>query len=555
MNRRFLLPRGFLPGLVLALGLALGVAGCGDSGELDSDGVLVQMSSDDGVIIRRGNGGEPDSLDPHRSEETSAADILRDLFEGLTSENPDGSVAPGGAERWEISEDGRTYTFYLRADGRWSNGDPVVAEDFVAGLRRSVDPATGSVYGQLLQSIEGALDVVAGRLPPEALAVKAISDRVVEIRLVEPTPYFLEILNHSTAYPIHRASHEKLGDQFARPGNLVSNGAYELVEWVVQSHVKLRKNPYYWDADNAAIDTVYYVHIESPAAELKRYRAGELDFTFTLPNNQYQWIRENLPEELVVGPYASVYYYQFSLSNPPFDDIRLRQALTMAIDRTIMVEKVTGVGEIAAYSFVPTAVSGYTAARFPWMDWPEEQRLAEARRLYAEAGFSKDNPLDVELFYNTSENHKKIALAISAMWKQALGVRARLMNLEFKVMLEQRRDNSRWQVMRMGWVGDYNDPNTFLEIFHSTHGQNDPGFDNPEFDRLLAEASGTLDPARRAELLQAAEALMLSEYPVMPIYFSVIKRIVKPWVIGYQTNGLDHNYSKFLSIDTEARGF
>jgi oligopeptide transport system substrate-binding protein len=544
-----------VPLLALALWLLSGASGCGDPESGAQANKPLPPPAEDGLVFRRGNGGEPDSLDPQRSEETSAADILRDLYEGLTAENPDGSLAPGVAERWEISDDGRVYTFDLRDDARWSNGDPVVADDFVAGMRRAVDPATGSAYGQLLQAVEGALDVVAGRQPPEALGVRSLSDRVLEIRLVEPTPYFLEVLNHSTAYPVHRESLARFGDRFARPGNQISNGAFMLDEWVVQSHVKLRKNPHYWDADNVAVDTVYYLHIEEPSAELKRYRAGELDFSFTLPNNQFSWVSENLPDELVVAPFGSVYYYQFSLKNQPFDRLKLRQALAMAIDREIIVEKVTGVGEIAAYSFVPTAVTGYQPAQFPWKDWPSERRLEEARRLYAEAGFSEDRPLEVELFYNTSENHKKIALAIAAMWKQALGVKARPTNLEFKVMLQQRRDGSRWQVMRMGWVGDYNDPNTFLEIFHSTHGQNDPGFDDPEFDRLLAESGGTRDPDRRRELLQAAEARLLSQYPVMPVYFSVVKRLVKPWVLDYQPNGLDHNYSKFVSIDTDARGF
>ena len=541
--------------LVLALFMSAGLGGCGESGSAVEGNEPVPPAAEDGLVFRRGNGGEPDSLDPQRSEETSAADILRDLYEGLTAEARDGSLTPGVAERWEVSDDGRVYTFYLREDARWSNGDPVVAEDFVAGMQRAVDPATGSAYGQLLQAIEGALDVVAGRQPPESLGVRALADRALEIRLIEPTPYFLEILNHSTAYPVHRPSLAEFGDQFARPGNQVSNGAFMLDDWVVQSHVKLRRNPHYWDADKVALDTVYYMHIEQPSAELKRYRAGELDFTYTLPNNQFRWITENMPAELVVGPFASVYYYQFSLGNAPFDDPRLRQALTMAIDRQIIVEKVTGVGEIGAYGFVPTAVTGYQPAQFLWKDWPAERRLAEARRLYAEAGFGDDNPLEFELFYNTSENHKKIALAISAMWKQALGVKARPTNLEFKVLLQQRRDASRWQVMRMGWVGDYNDPNTFLEIFHSLHGQNDPGFDDPEYDRLLGEASATMDPVRRAELLQAAEQQLLSEYPIAPIYFSVVKRLVKPWVLGYQPNGLDHNYSKFVSIDTAARGF
>jgi oligopeptide transport system substrate-binding protein len=271
-------------------------------------------------VLHRGNLTEPTSLDPHKGDGVASSNIQRDLFEGLIIPAPDGSLVPGAAERWEVSADKKTYRFFLREDGRWSNGDPVTAGDFVYGLRRSADPATLSNYSMILSPIENADAVIHGLEPPENLGVEAESERVLVIRLKAPTPYFAELLTHSTTYPLHEKSVTELGRQFARPGNLIGNGAFVLDEWVVQSHIKLSKSPTYWDRENVRLETVFYYPIENLNTELKQYRAGELDWTDSLPYQQLNWVRENLPDEIHIDPYLGVYYFGFNASRPPFKD-------------------------------------------------------------------------------------------------------------------------------------------------------------------------------------------------------------------------------------------
>ncbi len=502
----------------------------------------------DQQIFHKGNGAEPQTLDPHRAEGVPSSNIQRDLFEGLTSEAPDGEIIPGAAERWDISDDLKTYTFYLRSNARWSNGDPVTANDFEYSLKRSVDPVTLSRYSPILYPIVNAEAVATGKSPPETLGVKATDRLTLVIRLNAPTPYFLGLLTHSTTLPVHQPSVEAHGSQFSRAGNLISNAAYILDEWVVQSHIKLVRNSMYWDNANTTIDEVYYHAIENQDAELKRYRADELDFTYELPYSQLTWIRENLAEELAIAPYLGSYYYGFNVTRPPFKDNRnLRLALAMAIDRDIITKKVTGAGEIPAYGWIP-AVTGYEQQKPEWAGWTQEQRNEEARRLYNEAGYSSDQPLEVEVLYNTSQNHKRIAVAIASMWKQTLGIKASLVNQEWKVFLETRKAKVTTEIFRAGWIGDYNDPYTFAELRLSYTQQNDTGYGNPRYDALLEQSGQEGDLHKRAELIQAAERVLNNDIVSIPIYFYVTKRLVKPWVKGYEPNILDHHYTKNIHI-------
>lgn len=531
------------------LALCLLVA-CGQEAPAPASEKSLSAPAAEGMVFRRGNGGDPDSLDPHRSEGTGSGAILRDLFEGLVGETVTAALRPAGAERWEISADGLEYTFYLRPAARWSNGDPVVAEDYVFGLRRSVSPATASSYAQLLAPIENAAAVIAGEADPAELGVRALDDHTLQISLAAPTPYLLGMLTHTSAYPVHRPSLAAHGDQFTRPGKLVSNGPYMLDDYVAQSHVKLVRNALYHQADEVAIDTVYYFNTEDRNAELKRYRADELDYTFTVPSTQLNWIRENLGGQLRSAPYLSVYYYILNLDKAPFkDQPALRQALSMAIDRKTLAEKVVGAGDVPAYSFVPPGVAGHQQVQYRWAETPYPERLQQAQALYEQAGYSRVAPLQVEMRYNTSENHKKIAVAIAAMWKQALGVEATLVNEEWKVFLQTRKNRSAWEALRFSWVGDYNDANTFLEIMHSAHGQNDAGYDNPEYDRLIEAAAVETDLGKRAGLLARAERMMLDDYPVIPVHFSVSKHLVKPWVQGYQPNIMNRDQSRYYRIE------
>jgi oligopeptide transport system substrate-binding protein len=491
-------------------------------------------------VLRRGNSVEPETLDPHRARGVSAANILRDLYEGLTTEAPDGAIVPGMAETWDVSADGRVYTFTLRAEARWSDGAPLVAADFARSLRRVLDPATGSPVSQILAPIEGAEDVIAGRAPAAGLGIEAPDPRTLIVRLAAPTPYFPAVLAHPAAFPV-RAD--------AANAQVVGNGAYRLAEWVPQSHLTLVRNAHYRNDVATAIDRVIYYPTEKPASELKRYRAGELDLTDTIPVSQARWVREHLGAELQVAPYLGLYYYGFNLTRPPFkDQPGLRRALALAVDRETLTTRITASGERAAYGWVPPGVTGYAPVLPEWAHWPHEQRLAEARRLYAEAGYSAQRPLELELRYNTGDNHKRVALAVTWMWRQALGVRTRLINEEFKVYLQNRRHRQVTQVFRADWIGDFNDPATFAERMLSTSGLNDTGWTHEAYDRLVTQARAEADAPRRQALLQEAERVLLDELPVLPLYGYVSKRLVKPYVAGWQANIMDHHYTRHLRM-------
>lgn len=537
---------GLLAGVSIIVA-SLTLAGCGNPQTGSENNRSAQR---DGRIdtLHRSGGAEPDTLDPHRSEESGGLGIVADLFEGLVTTAPDGTLIPGAAARWDISEDGTVYRFELRPEARWSNGDPLVAEDFVAGLQRTVSPETGSSYAQSFWLIENAEAVTTGRLAPDALAVTALGPHSLEIRLHTPAPHFLALLNQGSASPLHRSSFAEHGARFARAGLMVSNGRYTLEEWAVQSHILLRRNPYYHAKDDVRIENVRVHSIEDINSEFNRYRTGEIDLTTQIPNNQYRWVRANLPDELHSAPMLGTYYYLLNIHRPPFDDLRVRRAISMTLDRTLMTERVTGTGERPAKAFVPDGTANHLPVRPDWADWPMEQRQAEARRLLAEAGYGPERPLNFELVYNTSDNHRRLAVAAASMWEEALGVRAAILNQEWKVMLQARRDLSSWQMMRMGWVGGYDDPHTFLHTKESGHGHNTLQWSNARFDELLALSNRETDPQRRAELLREAEQLLIDDHVIVPVYFYVSKRLVAPRVADFQSTMTDVIRSGHLGL-------
>ena len=546
---------------VLTMSLLLLVFGCGKKQEIacivGNQDVIVGGESGQELsptqVFRKNNGTEPGTLDPHRAEGVPASNVLRDLFEGLVMEDPSGAYISGAAESWSLSEDAKTYVFKMRENGKWSNGDVVTAEDFVYGLRRSVDPATLSNYSSMLYPIKNARDIVLGKRSSETLGVRANGPTTLIIELEGPTPYFLSLLTHSTTYATHRPSVEKFGARFTRPGNLVGNGAFKLEEWRVQSHIKLVRNTEYWDNKNTTLEEVYYYPIDDVNSSFKRYRAQELDFTETVLAEQLPWIRQCLPGDLKISPYFGSYYYGFNNTQPPFKNKpKLRTALSMAVDRSVITDIILGAGQIPAYSLVPS-VKTFKAVPANWSQWTQEQRNQEAQRLYSEAGFSKEKPLEVEILYNTSDNHKRIALAIAAMWKQTLGVKTTLRNQEWKVFLETRRLKQGTQVYRAGWIGDYDDPYTFSQLLHSENEMNHPGYSNKEYDGLINLAAIKNAGEERLEILREAERLMLEDMPIIPLYFYVSQHLIKPWVSGLEGNVMDHHYSKYVRIlKTEA---
>jgi oligopeptide transport system substrate-binding protein len=554
------LPRFRAWPLWAALAVLSGIAGCGgrdESRTAGTDGAATPQgvrgserpADFDPTVLRRGNGPEPESLDPQGARTDAAFNVLRDLFEGLTAVGADGSAVPAAAESWTVTPDGLEYTFRLRDGLRWSNGDPVVAADYVTGLRRLVDPKTASPYAQFIEPVLNAAAIVRGEMPTDALGVSAPDERTLVVRLGAPAPYLLGLLAQPPTFPVHSPSLARHGTEYARPGKLVSNGAFQLSDWVLGSHVEARRNPHYWNDAATKLERVRYVQVSDTSAELRQYRAGELDVTYVVPPQQFQWIRQNLGPELHVSPQLSLYYYGFNLTRPPFKDDRgLRRALSLAIDRDKLVTAVTGVGEAPAYGWVPDGVWNYTSQKFDYASLPYDQRVAEARRLYAASGYSADNPLRIELRYNTGDQHNRIAVAVAAMWKQALGVETTLYAEEFKALLESVKAGEA-QVFRSSWVGDFNDAYTFAQLLQTGFGINQTRYSNPRYDALLAAARPEADVTKRRALLEEAERVLLADHPVLPLYFYVNKHLVKPWVRGWTDNVMNVSYSKDLSLD------
>lgn len=500
-------------------------------------------------VLNRSVATEPESLDPHKVRTKQAGDVLRDIGEGLAGYTENGELIATGAERWEVSDDGLTYRFELRPDARWSTGDPVYAEHYVYSFRRLIDPATAAFFAEVLIDVENAPAIIAGDAPPEVLGVEATGEFELTVRLTRRVPYFLSLLTNPAAYPVHPESVRKYGDAYARAGNLPSNGAYKLDHWTIGSVIALVRNDMFRDNANTAIDAVNHHVVTDVAGELNRYRAGELDITSNVPPEAFAEVRRERPAELRVSPYLSVYFYGFNLTRPPFkDNVALRKALSMAIDREELVEKITGRGEQAAYGWVPPGVHDYEPREFFYASLDKGEREAAAQRMYNEAGYDRDNPAEIELRYNTADVTQRIALAIQAMWRDVLGLEVRLINEEQQVLLSNIRAMQVTQMFRLAWTGDYNDANSFLYLFRSDSPSNLFGYRSAEFDSLLEQAANQTDATRRRFFLEEADRILLSDHPVIPIYFYVSKHLVSPRVRGWGDNVLDYHYSQYLSL-------
>jgi len=500
-----------------------------------------------GMLVR-GVGPEPDSLDPQKARGFEAQSILRDLCEGLTTLDKDAHVAPGIARSWNVSRDGLTYTFDLRQDTRWSNGDRLVAADFVAALRRLVDPATGSAYAQYIDVIANASDIAAGHKSLETLGVAAPDDATVVIKLATPAPYLPTLLSHPSTCPVHRPTLQRHPEALARPGTMVGNGAFLLKEWVPGAYILALRNHHYWRDEATRLEGVRYLMIPDENAELARYRGGELQVTFVVPRGQFEWIRSNLAGELHVAPQLSTYYYGFNLRRAPFkDQPKLRRALSLVIDREKLTRLVLRVGELPAYGWVPPGVDNYTSPSFHHTELPMTARIAEAQRLYHESGYSREKPLAFELRYNAGEVHTKLALAIASMWKEALAAEVHLTQVEFKSLLQD-IDRGDVEMFRSSWVGDYNDAYTFAQVLKSDFGVNLPHYESPRYDALLHSAALQQDPLLRGAVLEEAERVMLADHPLLPLYFYVNKHLVKPEVLGWYDNVMNVVYSRDLAL-------
>ncbi len=509
------------------------------------------------VVLHRGNGTEPDSLDPHRGTGTWENNIIGDMFLGLTTENAKGEAIPGSAVSWTISDDGLVYTFKLRDGLVWSDGVPVTASDFVFAFRRIIDPMTAAQYASLLFPIKNAYAINTGQIPPDQMGIRAIDPQTVEITLESPAPFLPELLTHYTTYPVPQHAYERHGDDWVKPGNMVSNGAYVLEEWISNSQIKVTKNSLFYDAENVVIDTVYYYPIEDSRTALKMFRTGEIHMNIStsgFPSTQIKQLLEELPEEARVYPYLGSLYWPMNMAKPPFDDVRVRKAVSMLIDRDIINERIFPVGNITAYAFVPPQTANHQAgAQVDFADWPMAQRMAEAKRLLKEAGYDDDNPLEFELIFRADYDRQRVMAGAAAMLRRA-GVIADIAGNETRIAYG-RLQSGDYVMGDAGWVADYNDPYNFLYLLLCDAGpMNYPNYCNPEYDALVQQASLTLDLKERARLMSEAEQIMLNDHPIVTIDFSTHRNLVSKQVMGFEDNVSNIHRTRFMWLDeSEAR--
>jgi oligopeptide transport system substrate-binding protein len=497
-------------------------------------------------VLRRGLAGEPATLDPGLCGDIFSGAVLSDLYEGLTAESASGAVIPAVAESWTVDPTGTEYSFKLRPNARWSTGERVSAQDFVDSWRRVVDPKFGSPGADNLRLIAHGSMIIAGKEPPSALGVTATSDGSLLVELDKPAPYFPEIVAHCWAYPVYLRNGAIVGSH--DPKKWVSNGPYVLAEWLPTTSAGLRTNESYWDQNGPRIKAVKYQFIPSDSGQYTSYRAGELDLTDLVPANALPQIYKQNRSELQITPFLGTVYYGINLANSTLSNVALRQALAMAIDRKRLVESL-GFGQIPAYGFVSLGTANYSTQEWEWKALTDRERVQQAKELYEKAGFSRTKPLHLRVLFNTNEVIQRTAVLIAATWKDVLGIDVDLTGEEYKVFLQSRHDTSRWDVARLAWSADFNDASNFLEVLRANSVENDMSYQNSHFDSDLDRAESSLDSAERREALQTAEREMLNDYPVIPLYYLVSKRLIKPYLHGVVANPFNLVPSKNLTFD------
>lgn len=492
----------------------------------------------DRQTLVKGNGDEPESLDPAQIRSGFPGEVvLVDLFEGLVSEDGQGKIVPAQAQRWETSEDGLVWRFFLRPQLKWSNGEPLTAQNFVYAWRRLLDPAQGSPSAGLLLAtgINNAQSIYAGALELTSLGVEAESSQILKVTLERPVPYFLQLVSQRPFVPVNEQAITRFGKEWTQPGKLVSNGAYKLVNWAPNERIEAERNIHYWDDLHTRIKRVTYLPLSSQHAERLRYEAGEIQLTNKVALEYYQKTKQTTPERIWGLPLLGTYLYTFNLRRPELQDVRVRQALAMTIDRHVLTEQVSGQGERPAWSLLP-GMPGYESLGSSLALQDQPTRLAKAAALMAQAGYNSARPFKLTLTYNTSESHKKLALAVAAMWKP-LGVEVSLNNMEWSAY-QVAKDSGDFMLVRSFLFGDYVEPSSMLNSFRCQDPQNESGYCNPAFDGLLQQASDTLDGSTRTGLYRQAEQLLMDEMPAIPVYHYNQMRLVDPTLHGLPSQNL-----------------
>ena len=498
----------------LMLMLFVSLTGCG-SGESN-----ISLGNRTGILYW-GNGTEPASLDPHIATGVPEHHIMSSVMEGLVLKDRKSlEPRPGVAESWTISDDGRIYTFKLRDDARWSNGDPHIANDYVWSWWRALQPALGNQYAYMLFPIKNAKRYYDRETEDFGdVGVKALDKRTLQVTLTNPTPYFLQLLDHYSLFPVHQATIEKFGNadqrgtRWSYEGNLVSNGPFKLDEWKINRHITVTRNLHYWDNDNVALNGIVFKPVENTVTEERMFRAGQLHVTSSVPADKISTYRKSNSTELKIAPYLGTYFYRLNIKTPQLQDRRVRRALGMAIDREKLVENITKGGQIPAYTMTPPGTMGYYPKSTLAFD-PEG-----AKNLLSEAGYPNGEGFPaIEILYNTNEGHRKIAVALQEMWKDYLNIDIKLLNQEWKVYLATESAGD-YQISRGGWIGDYVDPNNFLDMFLCGGGNNRTGWCNEEYDRLILEvAPSQSSHEERLAVFQQAETMLLDDMPIIPVY-------------------------------------
>lgn len=496
-------------------------------------------------------GAAPQSLDPAKIEGVPEGIFARNLFETLIVSDVDDNLIPGVALNWNHSEDYKTWTFNLRRDAKWSNGDKVTANDFVFAWRRLADPKTASPYSSFLtyMKLANASAILNGSMSPDKLGVEAKDDYTLVLHLEEPVPFADLLTQFYVLSPVPQKIVERLGDAWSDPKNLVGNGAFKLDSFIVNDEAILTKNPYYWDAKNVLLDKITLLQIQNSSVAYTRYRANALDIS-TFPLELLNKVKKEYNKELITGPVLCTYYYELNSQNPPFDNPKVRAALSMALDRSTITDKILRLGQIPAFTFSPPAINAAEFITSPqWSKWDDKKRYKEAIKLLNEAGYNKNNPLTFTLLYNTNENHKKLAIAASSIWKKNLGgiVNVKLQNQEWKTFLSTRRLGQH-QMARAGWCSDYNEASSFLNTFLSDSSNNTAGFKNPQYDETIKQAYKAKTEEERAKLYAKAESILSENNVIIPVYFYTTDELVKPYVRGYKIKPSQSYYFKDIYI-------
>ena len=512
-----------------------------------------EKAADAGVrdqIFHIGNGGEPQTLDPHLVSGVPENRILDNLFEGLVGIDPQSlKPRPASAERWEISDDGKTYTFFLRKNLKWSNGEAITAHDFHYSLNRVLSPKLGTPYIQQFKGITNAIEYNKGEITDfSEVGAKVVDDYTFQLLLDAPNPVLLYYMAYPIFYPVQKANIERFGKIDERgtswftAENMVNNGPFIIKEWITNTHILLEPNPHYWDRDAVRLNKAYFHAIESFDTAYRAYQNGQIHVAPNLPQHVIHELEQTRPPDYKSNLYLGTYHYIFNTKKPPLDDARVRLALAMTIDRKAIVEQVSQGGEEAAFSFVPPGANGYKPA------YKVEENIEKARQLFAEAGYpgGKGFPA-LSILYNTADNHRRIAESIHQMWNKALGIDVELVNMEWKVYLDA-KDEGDFQIARQGWVGGI-DYASYLDLFSDYSGNNDSGWSNPEFEELYLKSFSMMDPELRMKTVQQAEEIMLKGMPAAPIYHYTSNYMVDTRVKNWYDNAVDQRSLKDVYLE------